>query len=144
MEVADSSGEGEVDFDEFYLLMAHCRKTEGFTKAEIQRYQDAFDENDGDGSGELGTLELGYFMRMLGYPTNVNMLQECVEDVDVDGSGELDFSEILKLMRKYRNNELQLNERIFNLLSDEGDEEEKLPRALPATQLVKVIEMLGY
>ena len=31
------------------------------------------------------------------------------------------MTEVLKLMRRYRNEELQLNERIFNLLSDEDN-----------------------
>ena len=33
----DKDGTGEINFDEFFTLMQYLRKTEGFTKKEIQQ-----------------------------------------------------------------------------------------------------------
>ena len=35
VEMVDKDGTGDISFDEFFKLMQHLRKTEGFTKDEI-------------------------------------------------------------------------------------------------------------
>merc|ERR1719498_1768290 len=45
----DKDGTGEISFDEFFILMSHLRKTEGFTSAEVETFKTIFDKFDFDG-----------------------------------------------------------------------------------------------
>jgi calmodulin len=109
----DTDGAGEIDFDEFYSLMGHLRKTEGFTVEELENMTNIFNKFDIDGSGEISTLELSAAVRENGYPTSLDVLQNVVAEIDVDGSGEIDLGEMLKLFRKYRNREMMEAEKLF-------------------------------
>ena len=52
----------------------------------------------------------------------MDVLQSLIGEVDVDGSEEIDFLELLKLLRKYRNQELEMTENVFlKMASDPGE-----------------------
>jgi Ca2+-binding EF-hand superfamily protein len=144
----DKDGTGEINFDEFFTLMQYLRKTEGFTKKEIQQFKTLFLRFDVDGSGEISTLELGPVLRNLGYPTSMNLQQGLISEVDVDGSGEIDMGELLKLLRKYRNHELQQTERLFRehckKPAEEEAEDEDAEPFIEAEMIPTVIEELGW
>jgi Ca2+-binding EF-hand superfamily protein len=103
----DEDGSGSITFDEFYQMMNYLRKTEGFTVNEMNKFRNLFNKFDVDGSGEISTLELAGVLRNLGYPSALDVLQAIISEVDIDGSGAVDFGELLKLLRKYRNRELE-------------------------------------
>jgi Ca2+-binding EF-hand superfamily protein len=125
VEMVDKDGTGDISFDEFFKLMQHLRKTEGFTKDEIATFTNLFNKFDVDGSGEISTLELSQILRNLGYPTSVDVLQGLVTEVDVDGSGEIDIGELLKLLRKYRNREMMQSQYAFDKHCVEDEESNK-------------------
>lgn len=114
----DREQRGEIRYGGFLELLDFLRKTEGFTQAEIAEFKEHFVKFDKDGSGEIATEEMGPLLRYLGYPTSTHLLQGLVSDVDVDASGEIDFVEFLKLLRKFRNRELQLLETNFERYGD--------------------------
>merc|ERR1719456_626542 len=140
----DKDGTGEINFDEFFTLMQYLRKTEGFTKKEIHEFKGLFLKFDVDGSGEISTLELGPVLRNLGYPTSMNLQLGLVAEVDVDGSGEIDMGELLKLLRKYRNHELQKTEVLFNEHKKrDSDDDDSVPYCEKEV-LAMVISELGW
>jgi calmodulin len=118
----DSDKTGEINFDEFFALMKFLRKTEGFTKAERDQLHALFAKFDIDGSGEISTLELSGALRAIGYPTSLDILQGLVTEVDVDGSGEIDEGEMIKLIRKYKNREMDESEKLFDAFAIHPDE----------------------
>merc|ERR1712196_170509 len=120
--VVDKDGTGEISFDEFFKLMQHLRKTEGFTAEEIGTFTKLFQKFDVDDSGEISTLELSQILRNLGYPTSVDVLQGLIAEVDVDGSGEIDIGELLKLLRKYRNREMMRSQYAFEKKAKEDED----------------------
>merc|ERR1719199_2089481 len=120
--MVDKDGTGEISFDEFFKLMQHLRKTEGFTAEEIGTFTKLFQKFDVDDSGEISTLELSHILRNLGYPTSIDVLQGLIAEVDVDGSGEIDIGELLKLLRKYRNREMMQSQHAFDKKAREDDE----------------------
>merc|ERR1719171_394291 len=61
--IVDKDGTGEISFDEFFKLMQHLRKTEGFTQEEIDTFTKLFQKFDVDDSGEISTLELSHILR---------------------------------------------------------------------------------
>merc|ERR1719247_133248 len=79
--VVDKDGSGEIDFDEFFFLMQHLRKTEGFTKSELEDFQGQFQKFDRDCSGEIDTVELSTALRANGYPMRLDIVQAVVSEV---------------------------------------------------------------
>jgi len=140
----DKDGTGEINFDEFFTLMQYLRKTEGFTKKEIHEFKQLFLKFDVDGSGEISTLELGPVLRNLGYPTSMNLQLGLVAEVDVDGSGEIDMGELLKLLRKYRNHELQKTEVLFNEHKKRDSDDDEAEPYCEKEVLAMVISELGW
>lgn len=65
---------------------------------EIQEIQELFSLVDTDGSGEIDTSELNYFMHTLGYYPTQSELQQIIQQVDIDQSGSISFEEFLQCM----------------------------------------------
>jgi Ca2+-binding EF-hand superfamily protein len=150
MDIVDRDKTGGMSFDEFILLMQHLRKSEGFTKAEIDEFESLHAKFDTDNDGEISTLELGFLLRYLGMPTNLDMLQKNLYEVDVDGSGSMDMGELLKLMRKFRNDEEYTTEATFSALAeadcdDQGNPLHDPPQYyIPVEALPDIIAAMGY
>lgn len=68
------------------------------TVKQVVSYHEAFTLFDEDGSGELGTEELGNVIRSIGFQVSEAEVVDMVEDSDADRSGALDFIEFLELM----------------------------------------------
>jgi len=96
-----------ISFDNFYMTMRQVRKNEGFLEAELMEFEEAFHAHDMDGSGAVDVCELGGALRWLGYPVTVEEQQDLMDDADIDKSGEVDFDEFLKIMRWYKELELE-------------------------------------
>ena len=122
----DSDGNGELDFDEFCLMMASARgtsrrgklswvkslltsessapiaprkpQTYRLTKNEREDARVNFGKIDVDGSGTLDASEIHQALITMNY---IVSLQDCkvrLQEFDVDGNGELDFDEFCLMM----------------------------------------------
>jgi len=103
----------EFYFDDI-LMIARCfRECEGFTMVEVEEFREVFLANDSDGSGEIDNIELGGVLRWLGNPADVETTQDLMDEVDVDNSGLVDFEEFLRVMRRFREDEVSQTETLF-------------------------------
>merc|ERR1711977_680166 len=114
------------------------RRSEGFTKKEIQAFEALFNKFDNDRSGEISTLELGDILRHEGYVPNLQELQKLSDQYDVDGSQTLGFREFLKIMRKFREAELVEFKRLFEKHDKDGS------GSMASMELGPVLRALGH
>jgi Ca2+-binding EF-hand superfamily protein len=101
----DEDGDGDLDIDEFLVLMApmllKMDETEGdsvMTREQLETVKAAFDKFDLDGSGEIDATELQCAMRKLGHKMTVKQCEQAIASVDEDESGEIDLNEFIVLM----------------------------------------------
>lgn len=109
----DADGSGEIDFDEFVSLMQYYKRHEGFTIAEVEEQKMIFKKHDVDGSEEISVMELGGILQEQGYVPDLIKLQNMCHDYDIDGSGDIGFREFLKIVKKFREKDLQNLKQIF-------------------------------
>jgi len=138
-----------ISFEDFYLMLEVFRSREGFSRAESKSIKLVFDAHDKDKDGELTHLELGRALRQLGYVANGNMQQKLVAEVDIDGSGSIDWSEMLKLIRKFNEWDVQKSRKEFDvqvaMSSGTAGEspEAPVPRTLTDRQMRRAMVRLG-
>jgi len=125
-------------FADVYMIYRHARQSEGFRKAELEEFKEAFVNYDTNNSGAVDVVELGGVLRWLGYHVTVEMQQDLLYEVDVDKSGELDFDEFLKILRWYKEEELRQLEQAFIT----GDEDES--GCLNANEIKSLLAGLGF
>lgn len=113
-EVCEEVGAGQA-FGVFELLrfLEIYRSREGFTAAEAEEIDNAFHKYDRDQCGEICTVAVGKVLRHMGYLTTFELQQQLVAEVDVDHSGKLSIPELRKLVRKYRELEIQRTRTAF-------------------------------
>jgi len=129
----------ELDFDEFFDFMLRFRQRDGFPKAEVEEMRQVFERFDADGSGVISALELSDLLRHLGYSATLDDIHSFVAAVDANGSGDLDFRELLRLMRLYREAELEKMRGVFDSFRDPD------PAALlPLAELIPALGALGH
>jgi calmodulin len=91
----DDNGDGEIDFDEFLVLMSAKKKNNNDPDKELK---DAFKVFDADGSGTISRSELKKLMKSLGQKLSDAELDAMMDEVDTDKSGEIDFDEFKAMM----------------------------------------------
>ena len=91
----DVDGNGEVDFDEFLILMVQQLKKENEAEEELVEVFNMFDK---DGDGLISVHDLVARFTELGDPIYNDEAQEMMANCDVDGDGMLNFAEFVKLM----------------------------------------------
>ena len=91
----DDNGDGEIDFDEFLVLMSANKKNDNDPDRELK---DAFNVFDSDGSGTISRSELKKLMKSLGQNLADGELDAMMDEVDTDKSGEIDFKEFKQMM----------------------------------------------
>ena len=107
----DADGSGEIDFDEFIVLVKKVAKKkeeeiddsdddDAISDDQRAKLKAAFDSFDADNSGSMDTSELSVLMRRMGYEPSDDELKKVLAEVDADGSGEIDFDEFLVLVKK--------------------------------------------
>ena len=92
----DKDGDGEIDFEEFLVLMSAKKKN---SKDDPDKeLKDAFKVFDTDGSGTISKKELMALMKSLGQNLSEAELEAMMAEVDTDKSGEIDFKEFKSMM----------------------------------------------
>ncbi|CAK0868820.1 unnamed protein product, partial [Prorocentrum cordatum] len=94
-----------MDLSSVWQLLSVYRSREGFSSAEDREIQKAFSRFDAEGTGEIGTAQLGKLLRWLGYVVPFTFASYVVGKVDVNNSGRLDLPELRKMMRLYSERE---------------------------------------
>jgi len=90
----DDNGDGEIDFDEFLILM---KSRIGSVDAE-EELKEAFRVFDTDDSGEIDKKELKRLMKKLGQKLTDSELDAMMREVDTNGDGVISFEEFKYLM----------------------------------------------
>jgi len=134
----DKDNSGTIEFEEFVNLVTIFRKRDGFSQAELEEYQNAFDAFDHEGNEEVSTMELLDLLRYLGYVTDLEETRDMIKVVDYNDNGTLDFREFLRLMRLHREKELSsLKEYYENAKDGETGK-------MPGSDLKQHFHAIGY
>ena len=88
----DDNGDGEIDFEEFLVLMSRKKSDPD------KEIRDAFNKIDEDGDGEITKKELKKLFDSLGQKLSDQELTDMMNTVDTDRSGAIDFEEFKEMM----------------------------------------------
>ncbi len=90
----DLDGNGDIDFNEFLVLMASKMRTHD---SEEEMYE-AFKVFDKDGNGYVGRKDFSIIMKHLGEELTDEEIEEILKDWDEDDDGQLNFEEFKNMM----------------------------------------------
>lgn len=93
----DADGNGEIDFEEFIVLMTK-RQQAGKFMTEEEEITRAFKLFDVDGDGKITSNELRVMMQNLGSDLTPDEVELLIKEADYDGNGELDLAEFTTFM----------------------------------------------
>ena len=93
----DSDNSGELDFQEFVMLMAR-RLNDLDGKSESELLADAFKEFDLDGSGLISPDEMRLVLNQLGETLSEEEVDDFIQNVDMNGDGQIDFEEFQMML----------------------------------------------
>jgi calmodulin len=92
MQMMDVDNSGEVEFDEFSLMLMQWQEDE---------LRSVFGYFDRDGSGEIDIAEFREALLALGQSINADQLDALVAQADTDGSGSIALDEFCAFVRPY-------------------------------------------
>ncbi|XP_076098159.1 calmodulin-alpha-like isoform X1 [Mytilus galloprovincialis] len=90
----DVDGNGEIDFEEFVMMMAK-KVQDADTEKELKEAFSVFDQ---DGDGFINTKELKQVMANLGEDLADEDVMSMIKEADKDGDGKINFSEFFYMM----------------------------------------------
>ncbi|OQV17184.1 Troponin C [Hypsibius exemplaris] len=93
----DTDGSGEIEFDEFLVLVSRF-VVEGDKAKMEQELRDAFRLYDKQGNGYINVSDLREILRALEDKITEEELDEMIAEIDTDGSGTVDFDEFMEMM----------------------------------------------
>lgn len=144
MNLLDTDGGGSLNFREFEALREHLRRCEGFMKNDLDEITELYDkgiatklDEFGQPADELGTEDCWRITMFLGFSASEKDVAEIASEVDADGSGQVNIIELLKIVRKVREAEMDC---IKAVMATHGDDPEKLP----LEDLGSALSELGY
>jgi len=107
--LVDLDGNGEIDLQEFILLMKGYNYADPKNrKSYVDELRDAFDVLDKDGDGKIQPQELAYGLKALGENLETSDIEKMIAEVDQNGDGNIDFEEFGKLMMSGLNSDQAL------------------------------------
>lgn len=120
MDVADTDGNGHMDFDDFVLVMQRTKRSlgkGGSPRNEViaaseekkrEKYRQVFNNFDGDRDGMISIKELKMKLKSLGKTVDENNIRSLFDTYDTSGTGFLDFENFVHLMDNLVSRELNL------------------------------------
>jgi len=90
----DRNGDGQIDFDEFVLMMDSRPNVGG----DLDELQEAFKIFDKNGDGHITAEELSSIMHNLGQDIDRETIDLMIKSVDTDGDGTISIKEFRKMM----------------------------------------------
>ena len=90
----DIDGNGQIDFEEFVILMNKRSKETDYEDEVIN----AFKVFDKDGQGLISCTELYHIMTTLGDKLTEEEVEEMIKEGDVDGNGFINYEEFVRMM----------------------------------------------
>lgn len=91
----DKNGDGEIDFNEFIILMSN-KFEDSNLEDEIRQAFRSFDQ---DGDGFIDAEELKNVMRNLGDNISDEHVKEMISEADIDGDGKVNLEEFIRMMK---------------------------------------------
>ena len=95
VKMIDVDGNGEVEFEEFLILMIKQLKKEMNAEEELVEVFNMFDT---DGDGQISPHDLCARFQALGDPIFLDEAHEMIRCSDVDNDGYFNFTEFVKVM----------------------------------------------
>lgn len=90
----DINGDGEIDFDEFLVMM----EGHGAFESEVDEMKAAFDVFDKNGDGDITAEELFSVLSKLGLEIDRDTINLMIKSVDINGDGTISYDEFKKMM----------------------------------------------
>lgn len=137
-EEADRNNSGQIEFEEFELVLQILHERQGFSSAEVEELYALFDRYDIDRNGELGAEELVSVLGSFGAPTATAEARTIISKLSEDNSLGLCRPEFLVIMRSRLENE------IVELRSTFGQFDRNCTGALTKGQLMEMVHGMGY
>ena len=91
----DYDGDGEVDFDEFMVLMVKTLNQSAKAEEELIM---VFNDFDKDGDGSVCDKDLYAALHEMGYDITQDEAQDMIHFFDKDGDGDINFAEFVRVM----------------------------------------------
>lgn len=93
---------------EAYRFLEVYRRREGFTRAEANELKGLFEKyaNESEHEKRMSCLDAGRVLSRLGFKSTHNEHELLFTEVDIAAAGDISLAEFLKLVRKYRQKEL--------------------------------------
>eukprot|EP01084_Bolivina_argentea_P120882 214292_1 len=95
----DIDGNGEIDLDEFIVLLRRKRTGKKATMTSEQELEMAFKVFDADGGGSIDADELAAIMQQLGENLSAQDIQFMIKAVDKNSDGVIDLDEFKAMMK---------------------------------------------
>ena len=93
----DEDGSGEIEFDEFLVLMT---KQIAATD-EIRSLENAFDEWDDDHDGRITVEQIRYILKALPEKPNEDEIEDLIDIADSDRDGMVNFDDLIRMVQCY-------------------------------------------
>lgn len=108
----ERTDESCLTIEEFATFLREYRRTEGFTREELDELEQVFNQHSSDWKS-ITMLEVGRMLRWFGFALNLPRQQQLVEEIDFDCSGKLELHEFKKMMRRLYSAEAKERQKIF-------------------------------
>ena len=98
IQIADTDGDGEIDYKEFVDLIKDVMKIKG--EQGNQDMRRAFAIFDQDGNGSISASELKTVLDRIGIQMTDSEIANTIQEADTDGDGEVDYNEFVNVVTR--------------------------------------------
>ena len=98
IQIADTDGDGEIDYKEFVDLIKGVMKNKGAQgDQDLRRAFAIFDQ---DGNGSISASELKIVLDRIGIVMTDFEIANTIREADTDGNGEVDYNEFVNVVTR--------------------------------------------